>query len=256
MGVFHPENEDYRWININATPQFRNLEKTSFQVYATFEDITDRKIAENMLKTALKEKEVLLSEVLHRVKNNLQVISSLLTFQSDFVEDEGQKSMFVESIKRVESMAHIHEMLYQSEDFSQINFSEYTLKLCNNLFAAYVASTSKILIDVDVQEIFLDMKTAIPCGLLLNELVSNSLKHAFPKNKSGLIKVEMKTYKNGKLKLTVKDNGVGIPENLDWRNAESLGLELISLISEDQLYGEIDLSRKNGTKFTITFERQ
>jgi len=224
--------------------------------FAIIRDITERKNAEEKIRFALKEKEALLNEVLHRVKNNFQVISSLLTFQLDHIEDEKYKSIFMDSVKRIESMSFIHEMLYQSESFSQIDFSEYIQRLCNNLISTYAVDSDKIKIFINTQGIVLNMKTAIPVGLILNELISNALKHAFPNNINGEIRILMKESNDEMIELTVRDNGIGVPEEIDWRNTNTLGLEIISLLGEGQLRGKVTLNRNKGTEFKIIFKRK
>jgi PAS domain S-box-containing protein len=220
-------------------------------VLSIIRDITERKRAEEKVKQSLEEKEVLLREIHHRVKNNLQVISSLLNLQSAYVEDCQYKEMFKESQNRVKSMSLIHEKLYQSENLANIDFEEYVRALTNGLIRSYGINTDKVSLEVEVGHVSLGIDTAIPCGLVINELVSNSLKHAFPGGK-GEILVSLHT-NNGTTELTVKDNGVGIPEDISLRRTESLGLRLVSILVEDQMKGNIDLIRTEGTEFRITF---
>ena len=216
-----------------------------------FRDITDRKRAEERIKQSLEEKEVLLREIHHRVKNNLQVISSLLNLQSAYVDDCQYREMFKESQNRVKSMSLIHEKLYQSENLANIDFEEYIRALTNGLIHSYGINTHKISLNVEVDNVSLGIDTAIPCGLVINELVSNSLKHAFPDGK-GEILVSLHS-NNGITELIVKDNGVGIPEDIHIKNTTSLGLRLVCILAQDQLNGNITLMRTNGTEFCITF---
>ncbi len=225
-------------------------------------DITERKRADEQIQRSLKEKEVLLKEIHHRVKNNLQVISSLLKLQSEYVEDKQSLKIFKESQDRVKSMALVHEQLYQSEDLARIDFAEYVRNLAADLFRSYRVSSSAITLMVDVDDISLDINTAIPCGLIINELVSNALKHAFPageargeRSKSkGEIRIELCSDEGGRLTLIVGDNGVGLPKDLDFQNTESLGLQLVNMLTY-QLEGSIELDRSGGTAFKITFAR-
>jgi PAS domain S-box-containing protein len=216
-----------------------------------FRDITDRKRAEEHIKQSLEEKKVLLREIHHRVKNNLQVISSLLNLQSAYIDDCQYREMFKESQNRVKSMSLIHEKLYQSENLANIDFEEYVRALTNGLIRSYGINTDKVSLEVEVDNVSLGIDTAIPCGLIINELVSNSLKHAFPGGK-GEILVSLHS-NNGITELTVKDNGVGIPEDIHIKNTTSLGLRLVCILAQDQLNGNITLMRTNGTEFRITF---
>ncbi|MBD0345718.1 MAG: PAS domain S-box protein [Coleofasciculus sp. Co-bin14] len=215
-------------------------------------DITERKLAEAKIQTSLREKEVLLQEVHHRVKNNLQVISSLLDLQSQQIEEQAMLEVFRESQNRVKSMALVHEKLYQSKDFAKINFAEYTESLTNYLFKAYDLATSNINLELKIDEVSLNIDTAIPCGLIINELVSNALKYAFPNNSLGTITVTLHSDKNEGFILTVKDNGVGLPGDWDVKSAKSLGIQLVKILTK-QLKGTIELDKHIGSKFIIRF---
>ncbi len=212
------------------------------------QDVTERRIAEERIRASLKEKEVLLKEVHHRVKNNLQIISSLLNLQSKYIKDDQALEMFKESRNRIRSMTLIHEKLYRSKDLANIDVAEYIQNLSSNLFRSY--SAGRVNLRTQVDDILLGVDTAIPCGLIINELVSNSLKHAFPE-KQGEILVNLHR-DNGKFTLIVRDNGVGFPEHVDFRNTDSLGLQLVCTLT-DQLDGDIELNRTGGTEFKITF---
>ena len=214
-------------------------------------DITERKQAENKITASLKEKEVLLKEVHHRVKNNLQVISSLLNLQSQHIKDKDSLEMFQESQNRVRSMALIHEKLYTSEDLSRIDIAAYIQDLTASLFSTYTVG-NEIKINIDVTDIFCTITTAIPCGLIINELVTNAVKHGFPKERDGTITVSMTPSNTDSLILTVSDNGIGFPEEIDFRTTTTLGMQLITSLVE-QLEGTITLGRSEGTTFTITF---
>ena len=217
--------------------------------YGIYRNITERKKAEEQIKASLKEKEILLQEVHHRVKNNMQIISSLLNLQSRHIKDEESLELFKSSQNRVKSMALIHERLYQSKDFTRIDVADYVQNLTNHLFITYGISRDDIKLKINIKDIFLDINTAIPCALIINEIVSNSLKHAFPNGKKGEIKISMHPLSKDEVELVVGDNGVGIPEDANLRNTKSLGLYLVSMLAEDQLHGEIKLDKTEGIAF-------
>ena len=221
-------------------------------------DITERKKAEEQIQKDLKEKEVLLKEIHHRVKNNLQVISSLLNLQAGHIKDKQALDMFEESKNRVRSMGLIHEELYRSGDFSKVDFTGYIKNLSSSLFRAYSTAPDRIKLRTNIDDVSLEIDSAIPCGLIINELVSNALKHAFPPSFEGKGKIEITlgSMEAGEIELIVKDNGVGIPKELDIRKTESLGMQLVFILAEDQLEGEVKLDRREGTKFTIRFKQE
>jgi PAS domain S-box-containing protein len=216
------------------------------------EDITDRKLAEEKVRSSLSEKEVLLREIHHRVKNNLQIISSLLNLQSRQVKDEPALDMFQESRNRVRSMALVHEKLYRSKDLAKVDFSGYIQSLATHLFMVYGIKTDAVRLDIDVQDVYLNINTSIPCGLIVNELISNSLKHAFTEGNGGNIRIVLRPENGNKFKLVVSDNGCGLPQNVDVTQTESLGLQLVSMLVS-QLQGSIHIERNKGTSFQIIF---
>lgn len=221
----------------------------------------ERKQVEEQLNASLKEKEVLLKEIHHRVKNNMQVISSLLNLQSSRIDSPEILDMFKESQDRIRSMSLIHERLYQSADLSKIDFSRYIQNLASHLFQSYRIDPDAVVLNTDIQNFSLDINRAIPCGLILNELVSNSLKYAFPrakekdkkKREKGEINIRL-TADNERVTMLVKDNGIGLPEDLDIETASSFGLQLVTTLV-GQLNGSIEITRKPGTTFMITFDR-
>ncbi|HBB32250.1 MAG TPA: hypothetical protein DDZ80_21810 [Cyanobacteria bacterium UBA8803] len=217
-------------------------------------DITNRKQAEMQIQASLREKEVLLQEIHHRVKNNLQVISSLLDLQSHHIEDPTTLELFRESQNRVKSMALVHEKLYQSRDFACINFAEYIENLTSYLCQAYALQASNLAIELNIDNVNLNINTAIPCGLMVGELVSNALKYAFPNYTGGKIQIALHAETDNRYTLTVSDNGIGIPSNLDFRNTKSLGLQLVNVLTE-QVEGTIELDRSCGTEFRIRFSQ-
>jgi two-component sensor histidine kinase len=217
------------------------------------QEIAERARAEEQVRASLQEKEVLLKEIHHRVKNNLQAVASLLYLQSKSVKDEEIREMFHESRSRIRSMALSHERLYQSQDLARVDFAEYARNLTHHLFRSYGVDPDVIKLKINAEDIFLGIDTAVPCGLIINELVSNSLKHAFPDGTAGEVRIELRADHNGGLTLVVSDDGVGLPEDLEFRDAESLGLQLVNNLSVAQLGGTIELDRSGGTAFKITF---
>lgn len=215
----------------------------------------ERKKIEEKLKDSLNEKEVLIKEIHHRVKNNLQIISSLLNLQADGISDKNSREKFVESIGRVRSMAIIHELLYQSKNLSNIRVSDYFRELVRFISETYnVESNIKVKLKISVKDEFIEIDKAIPCGLIINELLSNAFKHAFPKNQKGDIAIEFSS-EAGKKKLyslKVEDNGIGIDKHIDTTNPGTLGLQLINSLVE-QLDARLEIDTAKGTSFCIFF---
>jgi two-component system, sensor histidine kinase PdtaS len=225
----------------------RELQKANT---ALLEEVYQRSFAEDRLKLALHEKEVLLKEIHHRVKNNLQIIISLLFLQAKKNDDPASTSALMDSQTRVKSMALVHEKLYQSENLSSIDFAGYLSNLVSNLMVTYGADNRRIRVTVSANDLPLTINTAIPLGLIMNELVSNTLKYAFPEGREGELSIE--GHADGDtMQITVRDNGVGLPDSLDWRYTESLGLHLVQMLTR-QLKGTIDMSREGGTEFRLT----
>ncbi|MEG4211027.1 PAS domain S-box protein [Microcoleus sp. S13_B4] len=221
---------------------------------AVVRDITDRKRDEEQIKASLVEKEVLLQEIHHRVKNNLQVISSLLKLQSRYIEDARVIEMLKESQNRVRSMALVHEQLYQSKDLSDIDFADYIQNLSHNLFQAYEIQADGIKLEATIAPSSLNIYTAVPCGLIINELVSNSLKYAFTGKTQGKIQIDFTLDNNKVCVLTVSDSGIGFPPDLDYRKTQTLGLRLVGSLVK-QIRGKIELLETAGTSFKITFSK-
>jgi PAS domain S-box-containing protein len=221
---------------------------------AVVRDITERKRNEEKIKASLEEKEVLLKEIHHRVKNNLQVISSLLRLQSRYITDPQILEMLQESQNRVQSMALVHEQLYQSADLSRIDFADYIHSLTSHLYQAYEGNAKRAKLLINVTPVLLNIDTAVPCGLIINELVSNSLKYAFPGNNMGNIQIDFQNSLDNpqELCLTVQDNGIGFPKAIDFRNSGTLGLRLVCSLVR-QLVGNIELENDLGTMFIIKF---
>lgn len=243
-----------RWIHAQAF-LVRNQEGVIYRFAGIAEDITNRKLAEQQIQASLQEKEILLKEIHHRVKNNLQIISSLLNLQAAYIKDAQALSCFKESQSRVRTIAFIHEQLYQSNNLSQINFAEYLQNLVGNLFRTYGVNSSHISYQINVEDVFLSVDIAIPCALIINELVSNCLKYAFPSGKSGEIYIALVPKSNNKnlWQLTLGDNGVGFSSNIDLNQPKSLGLKLVNTLTK-QLKGSLKLNLEDVTEFQIEFE--
>jgi PAS domain S-box-containing protein len=216
-------------------------------------DVTDRKHAEEQIRQSLKEKEIMLQEIHHRVKNNMQVISSMLSLQSRHIDDERARELFEDSRSRIRSMSLIHEKLYLSEDISRIDCADYLRSLTNYLSQIYWVDQDIIRFTLDVDEVFFPIETATPFGLLANELVSNSLKHAFPEGRKGDIHIGLHSADGGTYVFIVSDNGIGMPADLDFRKTETLGLQLVDTLVT-QLDASVEIERNGGTTFRITFE--
>lgn len=218
-------------------------------------DITQRKTAENEVKRSLNEKELLLREIHHRVKNNMQIISSLLNLQRSYIHDEEAANILQESQGRVKSMALIHEKLYQTSDLARINVEEYIQSLTMNLFHSYTVNPG-IKLSMDVSDLYFNIDTAVPLGLIINELVSNSLKYAFKDRDEGEIRISLlETAEPGKYLLLIRDDGTGFPHELDFAESHSLGLQLVNTLV-NQLDGEIEMITNGGTTFNIIIHEQ
>lgn len=238
------------WREVFVNP-IKDEHENVIEISCIAHDITDQKAAEENIRQSLKEKEVLLKEVHHRVKNNLQVISSILNLQSSYVKDKKSLDLLLESQNRIKSMAFVHESLYQTKDFSNINFSSYVENICSNLVHSYSNPDNPPELIMDLDNIQLNLDTAIPCGLIINELISNALKYAFKGKAKGKLTVQV-AKQDDFLKIVIADNGKGLPDHIDFRNTESLGLQLVVTLVE-QINGKINLETKKGTKFTIEF---
>ncbi len=229
-------------------------------VYTSTQDITDRKQAEALLrereeciKASLLEKEVLLKEIHHRVKNNMQVISSLVDLQAAEVEDAAMREIFKDVVFRVRSMAMVHEKLYQSSDLARVEFADYTRSLLGYMWRAQQAASLGVELDLELEPAFLPVNMAVPCALILNELSCNALKHAFVGRKSGKVTVSLSGNEKGKVTLRVRDNGIGLPPELDWEKSHSLGMRLVQMLAR-QLHAAVAVSSDNGAEIKIKFE--
>ncbi len=247
------------WVNLTVSLTREVCGDPKYFI-SVIEDISERQAAqrdrkqwEEQIQASLLEKEVLLKEIYHRVKNNLQVISSLLNLQSAYVKDKDDLVIFQQSQQRIASMALVHEKLYQSQDLARIDFGEYIRDLVASLFTAYEVNEDAIAMTVNIDDqVFLGLDTAIPCSLIIHELVSNSLKYAFPMGRNGTISIDFKKNLDQELTLVVSDNGIGLPPNFDFENIASLGWELVDAFTH-QLSGNINIKSAIGLEFQVTF---
>jgi PAS domain S-box-containing protein len=243
-------------LRINLKPLRNSLNQIT-GVQGIVEDIGEQKKSQDQIKSALAEKEVLLREVHHRVKNNMQVILSLINMQKLSIGDEDVLNKFRELQERVRTMSMVHEDLYISDDLSKIEFGNYLKKLTNNLFRVY-GSKPDIYPEFDIQEnVFLSLDFSIPCGLIVNEIISNALKYAFPENYNQksrkVIRVELKSESNN-INLKIFDSGIGLPSDFNFSKSKTMGIRLINVLASDQLNGEINVYNNNGTHYEINFQ--
>jgi PAS domain S-box-containing protein len=225
------------------------------KVLSAIVDISDRKQKEARIEAGLKEKDILLGEIHHRVKNNLQVVNSLLDLQIDRITDPVVLDMLRESQNRIKSMALIHQTLYESRDFVQVDFSNFLDSMAPTLVSSYGVDPDRITLSIDAVEVQFPINAAIPCGLVINELISNALKHAFPDNRPGQIAIRLARDSDSHALLSVSDDGIGIPEAFDLAGTETLGLQLVTLLT-DQLGGTLDVRRSGPTVLTLRFPIQ
>ena len=230
-----------------------SLEKIGLGVLISYIDISERKLAEERIMASLREKEILLKEIHHRVKNNLQVVSSMLHLQTSYVHDEADRELFIESENRVKSMALVHEKLYQSGDLAKINFLQYVDDLVNSLISSYSLSPERVKIKVVVPDISMSIDKAVPCALILNELISNVFKHAFETSSEGEALVSLTVAPDKHITLVVRDNGSGFPEGFSIEKATSLGLQLVQALA-GQLKASIRVTNQNGACFELRWK--
>ncbi len=252
-------NLEYRFIRndgslfdgeLNASMVY-DADDNPIAVIAIVRDITERKHTEEQIRASLKEKEVLLKEIHHRVKNNMQIICSLLSLQEKYIPDKNSFKVFQETKSRVLAMALIHEKLYQSQNLAKINFYEYTKSLTNDLRRTYLNNSTIIHFIIQGQNLYLDINKAIPCGLIINEIVTNSIKYGFPENSEGEILIKL-TSNNGEHCICIEDTGIGLPENFQFETSETFGFQMIKALVA-QLEGKIDIVSDQGAKINITF---
>jgi two-component system sensor kinase len=241
--------EKLKILELTLTPVYLN---TKTIVFGVGTDITKRKVDEKKILNSLKEKELLLREIHHRVKNNLQIISTLLTLQSSQNNNINVEDLYRESQNRIQSISLIHENLYHSKDLANINFEIYTKGLITDLFDSYGVDSRKVKLNLDIDDITMGIETAIPCGLIINELVSNSLKHGFSDSDTGEVNVKLHRLQDGKFSLVISDTGKPFPENISLVNNETLGLELIKNLV-NQLDAQLKFDREK-KEFNIIFK--
>ncbi len=246
------KNSDFIWIEDHMFKVKVN-EKDSY-LSGILIDITERKLAEQKISRSLKEKELLLKEIHHRVKNNLQVVSSLLKLQSGYVKDESSLDLLIDSQNRVRSMALVHQKLYQSKDFSEIDFPEYIRQLSEHLINVFKAKSGDVEIKLNSEDVNIGIDLAIPCGLILNELISNSLKYAFPGGRKGMINIDLKSVEEN-YEIMIADNGIGFPKEINYKETKSLGLQLVNTLV-GQIDGTITMENVIGTAFRIKFGKK
>ncbi len=248
-------NDNVKWVREKADVEFDSQGNPLIAIGFT-QDITKFKQSEAQIKASLKEKETLLQEIHHRVKNNMQVISSLLKLQSNSYNDDRIKRPLLESQNRVKAMASVHESLYKSKTLSSISVLPFLKRLTSSILASYQLSSENILLEIDVDEIFVSIEQATPIGLIINELVPNSLKYAFSDGCQGKIQIKINRTNNKDICLRFSDDGIGFPLSIDWRSTDTLGLNLVVNLVENQLDGSVNMEIDNGTHFIIIFKEE
>ncbi len=246
---------DWKWVADYGKVVARDATGKPLRMIGTHRDVSDRKHAQDRIAASLQEKEVLLKEIHHRVKNNLQIVDGLLKMQSRRSTDPQASAVLRDSQSRIASIALVHEKLYRSEDLANIDFGQYLRDLTIHLFESYNVSSDRIQLRNRVNGVHLEIETAIPCGLIVNELVSNSLKYAFPADRSGSIVIDLRQIAVDHFTLIVEDDGIGLPPTFNIHQTRSLGMTLIQGLVE-QLEGTLAIATSPGTKFTISFLRK
>jgi PAS domain S-box-containing protein len=250
---------DFHWALASIFPIYENEGDRQINrvnlIQVVVQDITERRRAQEQIKTSLEEKEILLKEIHHRVKNNLQIVSGLLHLQSRHIQDEKILAAFDNSQHRIASMAMVHEELYRSQDLTRIDFSTYIHNLVDHLFESFSADTRHIALDIQIEDTFVEIDTAIPLGLIVNELVTNALKHAFPEDATGTIRIALTTSGTGDFTLIIGDDGKGLPPEVDLQQSSSLGLKLVDSLTS-QLKATLEYDRSAGTTYTISHRAQ
>jgi PAS domain S-box-containing protein len=245
---------EWKWVHGRGKITKRHIDGSPIQISGTIHDITDRKQAEERIKSSLREKEILLREVHHRVKNNMQVISGLLDLPAALSGNQERRRMFHESQSRIHAMSLVHEKLYESDDLARIDLADYVRTMSQDLFQTYKINPGKIDLIIKTNgDVYVDINKAIPCGLILNELISNALKHAFPGDRHGALQIIIRGMKKTEIEIVVRDNGLGLPDDVDIHQPESVGLHLVNGLVKNQLDGQIEIRRNAGTEILIKF---
>ena len=243
------KDNGYLWVETTGKTILNEETGKIDKIITITRDISERRKVEEKLKRSLEEKEIILKEIHHRIKNNLMIISSLLSLQSNYVKDGQTREMFQESQNRTRAMALIHEHLYQSENLKNINFGNYIQTLAKELLYNY-STDDTIKLEIELDQILIDVNTAIPMGLILNELVSNALKHGFPNGQTGTIRITLEKLQNNCIILEVSDNGIGFSKDLDIKNIESFGLKIVNTLVR-QLEATLEIKTDMGTAFKV-----
>lgn len=243
------KRKDGRFFYIESSSRFIEVDGIKY-FQSIIRDISEKKMYDAELQKTLKEKDMLLKEIHHRVKNNLQLTVSLLNLQASFISEEYVKKMFIDSQNRIKSMAMLHEQLYRS-NISSVNSETYFNSLIPQLISTYNVSSGRISVNKKIEEKMLSLDTVIPLGLIITEIFSNIFKYAFPEGRDGIVLIEFKSAVGNELQLIISDNGVGLPENIDYRNTNTLGFQLIHSLAE-QLNGKVEITNRDGVKFEIT----
>ncbi len=241
---------------VKSAATFSDMPRIAERALREWNHIINRKRAEEQIKTSLKEKETLLQEIHHRVKNNMAVIASLLKLQENKVDDIRIKEALKQSRNRVYSMSAVHETLYRSNNLSEIEVEPFIGRILKFVLQTYQISPNPVGLTTEFDTIKLNIDQASPLGLVINELVSNALKFAFPDGRDGEITVTIKKMEKAEVEVTVKDNGIGMPENPEWNEPQGLGLQLVKTLIEDQLEGTLNLESNGGAKFVIRFNTE
>ena len=255
---------EIKMMKFDKTPFYAQLEsiavrsedKNDSKLRTAITDITDRKMLDQQLQASLKEKEVLLQEVHHRVKNNMQVIISMINLQCAKIQDNQICNELNKTVDRINSMALVHNQLYKSKDFLKVDINQYLNNIAENLFVSRGVDTARISLKIGKNDIALGLDSAISCGLIINELITNSLKYAFPENRKGEIRLEFVHLDDGQLEMRVSDDGVGVPMNFDFQDSDTLGVQIVKDIAEHQLGGTVKLDNTQGSKFFIRFKER
>jgi two-component sensor histidine kinase len=237
---------------ITTTPLYDDDGKVMGSVHVA-RDITERKIMEEQLEQALDDKDILMKEIHHRVKNNLMIMASLLNMQSRYIEDEVARDIFKDSQSRAKTMALIHEKLYQSKELKKLDVQDYMESLARDIYHAYIKDPQRIQLKLKVEKHMLDINTIIPLGLILNEILTNTFKYAFPGDSEGIVHIKFSKNEDKEFLLEVADNGVGLPPDFTLKKTGSLGMRLINSLTE-QIKGEIDINSEQGTQIRIKFQ--
>ncbi len=248
----HTKDGSWKWILSLGKIIERDADGNPLRMIGTNTDITDRKKAEQQIKQSLKEKEALLREIHHRVKNNMAVVSGLLSLEARKIKDADVRDLFEKNQQRVRSMALVHEKLYQTKDLSSINLEDYIKSIISDIISLYRIDTSAISTEINIEGIELDLESAVPCGLIINELLTNAFKHGFPDNRSGVLSVDFRKT-DDTYTLIIKDNGVGLPEGFDYNEESTLGLRLVKVLT-GQLGGTLQIKSDKGTEAMVIFK--